>query len=84
MFEMLVLEGAQAGLSWETVLKKRDEYRRVFYQFDPVRVAEMSDGELDLVNNTVEFKGLSKVAKRNIPKEMIKFDLIYNINKQKI
>ncbi len=49
LFEMLVLEGAQAGLSWETVLKKRDEYRRVFYQFDPVQVAEMSDGELDLV-----------------------------------
>ena len=34
LFEMLVLEGAQAGLSWETVLKKRAGYRAVFYDFD--------------------------------------------------
>lgn len=47
-FEMLVLEGAQAGLSWETVLNKREGYRATFYQFDPARVAAMSDAELEL------------------------------------
>ena len=39
LFELLVLEGAQAGLSWTTVLKKRAGYRRAFAGFDPVRVA---------------------------------------------
>ena len=39
LFEFLVLEGAQAGLSWETVLKKRAHYRRAFDGFDPARVA---------------------------------------------
>lgn len=41
LFEFLVLEGAQAGLSWETILRKRERYRRVFYGFDPERVARM-------------------------------------------
>ena len=39
LFEMLVLEGAQAGLSWDTILKKRENYRRAFAGFDPARVA---------------------------------------------
>jgi DNA-3-methyladenine glycosylase I len=39
LFEFLVLEGAQAGLSWETILQKRDGYRRAFADFDPARVA---------------------------------------------
>ncbi len=39
LFEFLILEGAQAGLSWETILKKRDNYRRAFDQFDPAVVA---------------------------------------------
>jgi len=43
LFEFLILEGAQAGLSWVTVLKKREHYRKVFGQFDPVKVAEYSD-----------------------------------------
>ncbi len=47
LFEMLILEGAQAGLSWETVLKKREGYRNAFYQFDPAWVAQMSDMELE-------------------------------------
>lgn len=47
LFEMLILEGAQAGLSWETVLKRREEYRKAFHYFDPVKVAEMSDDELN-------------------------------------
>lgn len=39
LFEFLILEGAQAGLSWETVLQKRDRYRIVFDGFDPARIA---------------------------------------------
>ncbi len=41
LFEFLVLEGAQAGLSWDTVLRKRARYRQVFHRFDPVRVARL-------------------------------------------
>jgi DNA-3-methyladenine glycosylase I len=39
LFEFLILEGAQAGLSWNTILQKRDHYRKVFDRFDPQRVA---------------------------------------------
>lgn len=46
LFEMLTLEGAQAGLSWETVLNKRDCYRRVFRNFDPVIVAQFGEKEV--------------------------------------
>ena len=49
LFEMLVLEGAQAGLSWETVLKKRDGYRRVFFYFDVKKVCKMTDSELEMI-----------------------------------
>ena len=41
-FEFIILEGAQAGLSWETILKKRDGYREAFLDFDPVRVARLT------------------------------------------
>jgi DNA-3-methyladenine glycosylase I len=47
LFEMLILEGAQAGLSWETILKKREGYRKAFHHFDPVKVAAMTDEELE-------------------------------------
>jgi len=46
-FEMLILEGAQAGLSWETILKRREGYRRAFKGFDPQLVAVMTDNELE-------------------------------------
>ena len=42
-FEFLVLEGAQAGLSWETVLRKRDAYRKAFAGFDPAKVARFDE-----------------------------------------
>ena len=42
LFEFLILEGAQAGLSWETILKKRENYRDAFDQFDPALVAKYS------------------------------------------
>ncbi len=47
LLEMLILEGAQAGLSWETVLKKREGYRKAFHHFNPARVAAMKDEELE-------------------------------------
>ncbi len=46
LFEMLVLEGAQAGLSWSTILKKREGYRRAFAGFDPVVVAGFGDADV--------------------------------------
>lgn len=47
LFEMICLEGQQAGLSWITVLKKRENYRRAFYDFDPVKVAAMTDADVE-------------------------------------
>lgn len=47
LFEMICLEGAQAGLSWWTVLQKRERYREVFHRFEPGRVAAMDDPELE-------------------------------------
>lgn len=47
LFEMLILEGAQAGLSWTTILKKRDGYRLAFHQFNIQKVSSMTDAELD-------------------------------------
>lgn len=46
LFEMLILEGAQAGLNWETVLKKREGYRQAFHNFEPQLVAAMTDTDL--------------------------------------
>jgi len=43
LFEFLILEGAQAGLSWETILNKRENYRKAFSDFDPVKVAKYND-----------------------------------------
>lgn len=47
LFEMLTLEGAQAGLSWSTILRKREGYRRSFAGFDPVAVARFSTGDVE-------------------------------------
>ncbi|ARJ41871.1 DNA-3-methyladenine glycosidase [Pantoea alhagi] len=47
LFEMLCLEGQQAGLSWITVLKKRENYRAAFYQFDPHAVVLMNESDID-------------------------------------
>ncbi|MEO1366107.1 MAG: DNA-3-methyladenine glycosylase I [Acidobacteriota bacterium] len=45
LFEMLILEGAQAGLSWITILKKREGYRRAFHNFDAEKVAAMTEAD---------------------------------------
>ena len=47
LFEFLTLEGAQAGLSWSTILKKRSSYRRSFANFDPAMVARFSPAKID-------------------------------------
>jgi len=46
LFEFLILEGMQAGLSWETVLRKRDAFRRAFARFDPVKVARFTSKDV--------------------------------------
>lgn len=45
LFEFLILEGAQAGLSWDTILAKRENYRKAFDNFDPVKVAKFSEAK---------------------------------------
>lgn len=54
-FEMLILEGAQAGLSWETILKRREAYQIAFKNFDVHSVAQMTDSELEylLINSNI-------------------------------
>src|SRR4051812_38376140 len=47
LFEFLILEGAQAGLSWETILRKRDAYRKAFDDFDPARVARYTTKKVE-------------------------------------
>lgn len=47
LFELLCLEGQQAGLSWITVLKKRENYRRCFHQFVPEKIADMTEHDVD-------------------------------------
>ena len=52
LFEFLILEGAQAGLSWETILRKRDNYRAAFNRFNPAKVAKYNDEKIaKLLNN---------------------------------
>src|SRR5437899_7301310 len=47
LFEFLTLEGAQAGLSWSTILKKRDGYRAAFADFEPARVARFTPADVE-------------------------------------
>jgi DNA-3-methyladenine glycosylase I len=68
LFEMLILEGAQAGLSWEMILQRREEYQKAFYHFDPAKVAKMTDNELDaLLENQGIIRNRLKIyaARRN-------------------
>ena len=52
LFEFIVLEGAQAGLSWETILNKRDNYRAAFDRFDPAKIARYDERKVaTLMNN---------------------------------
>ncbi|MGX5200520.1 DNA-3-methyladenine glycosylase I [Aliikangiella sp. IMCC44632] len=69
LFQHLLLDGAQAGLSWITILKKRENYRRLFYGFNPEKMANMSDTELDtlllnpeIIRNRLKVYGFRKNA----------------------
>ncbi len=82
-FEMLILEGAQAGLSWETVLRKREAYRKAFKDFDPEKVACMTDEELEkqldnpgIIRNRLKVFSARKnaIAFLKIQKEFGSFD----------
>ena len=55
-FEFLILEGAQAGLSWATILRKRDGYRRAFAGFDPVKVARFTERRIQGYDSTQPMK----------------------------
>jgi DNA-3-methyladenine glycosylase I len=64
LFEMLILEGAQAGLSWSTILNKRGNYRRAFARFSPERVARFDDDTVEalladpgIVRNRLKVRG---------------------------
>lgn len=82
-FEMLILEGAQAGLSWETVLRKRENYRKAFAEFDPQKVARFTEERLEkllldpgIVRNRLKVFGAVKNAKAflAVQKEFGTFD----------
>ncbi len=63
MFEFLVLEGAQAGLSWSTILRKRDAYRSAYRGFDPTVVAQFGDEDLErLLKNEGLVRNRLKIA----------------------
>ncbi|GAB3628460.1 DNA-3-methyladenine glycosylase [Pandoraea terrae] len=70
LFELLMLEGAQAGLSWSTILKKRENYRRAFDGFDPEKIAVYGDAEqarlladAGIVRNRLKVAGVIKGAR---------------------
>jgi DNA-3-methyladenine glycosylase I len=83
LFEFLILEGAQAGLSWSTVLKKRDHYRKVFDNFDPKIIAKYSEGKIEkllgdagIIRNRLKINSAIRNAKvfLEIQKEFGTFD----------
>jgi DNA-3-methyladenine glycosylase I len=70
LFEFLILEGAQAGLSWDTVLKKREHYRKVFDGFDPAKVARYGEkkkaslmGDAGIIRNRAKIEASVTNAK---------------------
>ncbi len=70
LFEMLILEGAQAGLSWETVLKKRVDYRKAFSNFDPLKISKYNESKQQkllknerIIRNRLKIKSAIQNAK---------------------
>jgi len=83
LFEFLILEGAQAGLSWETILRKRDNYRAAFNGFNPLKVAKYDERKIAaLLNNERIIRNRLKInaavtnalAFREVQKEFGSFD----------
>lgn len=63
LFELLILEGAQAGLSWSTILKKREGYRKAFDQFDPIKISKYGDKKVaQLLANSDIIRNRLKIA----------------------
>jgi len=83
LFEFLILEGAQAGLSWSTILKKREAYREALAEFDPVKIARFSEQRLaklmanpGIVRNRLKIAATVQNAKAflSVQKEFGSFD----------
>lgn len=82
-FEFLILEGAQAGLSWSMILKKRSGYRKAFANFDPAKVARFTDAKIEklllnpaIVRNRLKIKSAVSNARQflKVQKEFGSFD----------
>lgn len=83
LFEFLILEGAQAGLSWEIILRKREAYRKAFSNFDPAKVARFSERKIaqlladpGIVRNRLKIHAAVRNAQlfRAVQKEFGSFD----------
>ncbi|MBT3690107.1 DNA-3-methyladenine glycosylase I [bacterium] len=83
LFEMIVLEGAQAGLSWETVLKKRKNYKKAFNNFDPKKVSKYNEKKIEellqnegIIRNRLKIRSAIQNAKSflKIQKEFKSFN----------
>ncbi len=83
LFEMLILEGAQAGLSWYTILRRREGYRKAFKSFDVVKLSKLTDSQLeellkngDIIRNRLKVFSVRKNAQvfLAIQKEFGSFD----------
>jgi len=83
LFEFLVLEGAQAGLSWSTILKRRDGYRKAFSNFDPLKVSKYTSKHVEklldnpeIIRNRLKITSVINNAKHflEIQKEFNSFD----------
>ena len=62
LFEMLILEGAQAGLTWLTILKRRENYRKIYDNFDPVKIAQWDQEKIEsLLQNPAIIRNRLKV-----------------------
>jgi DNA-3-methyladenine glycosylase I len=83
LFEFLILEGAQAGLTWQTVLNKRENYRKAFDRFDPAKIAKYDNGDVrrllndpGIIRNRLKIKAAIIDAKEflKLQKEFGSFD----------
>ena len=83
LFEFLILEGAQAGLSWETILRKRDNYRKAFDRFNPAKVAKYDERKIEalltnegIIRNRLKINSAvtNAVAFREVQREFGSFD----------
>jgi len=83
LFEFLILEGFQAGLSWSTILRKREGFRKAFHNFDALRISQYSDADVsrllanpEIIRNRLKIKAAIRNAKAflRVQKEFGSFD----------